>query len=155
METYKAPQKYPTDKKRTIFLGGSIEQGKATNWQDKLTTTLQTFDVRILNPRRDDYDPTQIQSIENPYFKEQVEWELSGLERADIIVMFLEPGTSSPISLLELGLFSKKSNAVFVCCPDGFWRQGNVEIVSKRYGLRFYKTFNDLEEALFKFLEVN
>ncbi len=57
----------------------------------------------------------------------QVEWELCALEHCDLIVMLLCHGTLSPISLLELGLFAA-SRRLVVCCEDGFWRKGNVEV---------------------------
>ena len=28
-----------------------------------------------------------------------------------------------------------QSGRLIVCCPDGFWRQGNVDIVCVRYGI--------------------
>ena len=40
----------------SLFLAGSIEMGAAVNWQDRLTTDLTPSPVRILNPRRDDWD---------------------------------------------------------------------------------------------------
>ena len=132
MEVYKAPQKYPSDSKFTIFLGGSIEMGKAELWQEALTEKLKDFDIRILNPRRDDYDAGQKQSIDNPYFKEQVTWELDGLDRADLIVMYLQPDTLSPISMMEIGLYINTldwNKQMIICCPSGFWRRGNIEII--------------------------
>ncbi|MEM2159444.1 MAG: nucleoside 2-deoxyribosyltransferase domain-containing protein [Candidatus Nitrosotenuis sp.] len=42
----------------------------------------------------------------NLEFRAQVEWELAGLERADLILMYLQLDTLSPISPLELGLFA-------------------------------------------------
>lgn len=61
MEVYKAPEKYPNDDKFTVFFGGSIEQGKAELWGDKLAAELakHNLDIRILNPRRDDFDSSQ------------------------------------------------------------------------------------------------
>ena len=38
------------------------------------------------------------------------------------------------ITLLELGLFAR-SGKLIVCCPDGFWRKGNVEVVCARYNV--------------------
>lgn len=138
MEVYKAPEKYPNDSKFTIFLGGSIEQGKAKPWGDYLTSKLSSynFDIRILNPRRDDYDGGQKQSLNNPYFKEQVTWELDGLDRSDLIVMYLQEGTLSPISMMEIGLYIntldwKKEMIIF--CPTGFWRRGNIEVLVDRF----------------------
>ena len=62
-----------------------------------------------------------------------VEWELDGLERADVIAMWFAPETKAPITLLELGLFAR-SGKVVVGCPNGFWRKGNVEVVCARFG---------------------
>jgi len=116
----------------TIFLAGSIEMGKAENWQERIIKELAHYRGIILNPRRDDWDSSWVQTIDNPQFREQVTWELCALEQADIIVMYFDPNTQSPISLLELGLFAK-SNKLIVYCPEGFWRKGNVDIVCRKY----------------------
>lgn len=63
-----------------------------------------------------------------------ITWELDALDLADFIIMYFDPATKSPISLLELGLYSSTGKLV-VCCPDGFWRKGNVDIVCKRLGI--------------------
>ena len=117
---------------RTIFLAGSIEMGSADDWQSRLIARLPA-DVIALNPRRESWDASWRQSIEEPKFREQVEWELDGLERADRIAMWFAPETKAPITLLELGLFARSGKLV-IGCPDGFWRKGNVEVVSHRYG---------------------
>ena len=49
--------------------------------------------------------------------------------------MYFDPKTKSPISLLELGLFSR-SDKLMVICPDGFWRKGNVDIVCEKYNIK-------------------
>ena len=41
---------------------------------------------------------------DDPRFPEPVRWELDMLDAADLVVMYLAPGTRSPVSLLELGL---------------------------------------------------
>lgn len=119
---------------RIVFLAGSIEMGEAELWQDKVVTALADTDTIVLNPRRDDFDPTWTQGWENPNFVEQVNWEMDALEVADVIVFYFDPNTKSPITLMELGLYAKKGN-VIVCCPNGFWRKGNVDILCKRYKL--------------------
>ena len=120
-----------------IFLGGSIEMGKAERWQDELADAVQGEKGLLLNPRRTGWDASWEQSIDNPHFREQVEWELAALEHADLILLYLQPDTKSPISLLELGLYAKSApEKLLVCCPDGFWRKGNVDIVAARYGVR-------------------
>jgi hypothetical protein len=119
---------------RSVFLAGSIDQGVAPQWQRQLEEALADLDVLVLNPRRDDWDASWDERIENGPFREQVEWELAAQERADVIAMYFAPGTRAPITLLELGLFARSGRLV-VCCPEGFWRKGNVEVVCQRYGV--------------------
>jgi hypothetical protein len=65
-----------------------------------------------------------------------VEWELQGLDDATYIVFYFDPATKSPVTLMELGLQAAKSpQKLIVCCPEGFWRKGNVDIVCARYGV--------------------
>ncbi|MFH1546953.1 MAG: nucleoside 2-deoxyribosyltransferase domain-containing protein [bacterium] len=126
----KAPNNYEDQPRPWIFLAGSIEMGEAKNWQEKFVKDLPEF--TILNPRRDDWDSSWEQSIDNEQFREQVEWELEAQENADAVVFHFEPDTKSPITLLELGLFRHKA---IVHCPEGFWRKGNVDIVCDKYGI--------------------
>ena len=99
----------------------------------------------LLNPRRTHWDAGLDQSIDNPPFKEQVVWELDALDRADMIIMFFAPETKSPITLLELGIHAAATpEKLVVCCPDGFWRKGNVDIVCERYKVRQTNNLDDL-----------
>jgi hypothetical protein len=134
MPVYKPPARWnaPTDA-NVIFLAGSIEMGSAIDWQAELATRLPA-DAVVLNPRRDAWDAGWRQSIDEPRFREQVEWELDGLDRADVIAMWFVPETRAPITLLELGLHARGGKLV-VGCPDGFWRKGNVEVVCARFGI--------------------
>jgi hypothetical protein len=120
---------------RSVFLAGSIEMGSASDWQTQLATELA--DVAILNPRRDEWDASWRQSIDEPKFRAQVEWELDNLERADVIAMWFVPETKSPITLLELGLHAR-GGRVIVGCPEGYWRRGNIEIVCARFGIPLF-----------------
>lgn len=130
---------------RKIFLAGSIEMGKANNWQTKVEEHFKDRNgIVLFNPRRDDWDSSWEQSINNAQFYTQVRWELDHLESSDDIIMHFEPNTMSPISLLELGLYAD-SGKLLVSCPDGFWRKGNVEIVCEQYGIMCY---NSIEELL-------
>lgn len=142
----KAPSRaFPQDGKvrATIFLAGSIEMGKAENWQQKVVRLLADEDVVILNPRRDDWDSSWVQKKENKQFNEQVTWELESQEAADIILMYFDPKTQSPITLLELGLFIKEKH-IIICCPEGYFRKGNVDIVCERYGATEVKSIEEV-----------
>lgn len=143
MQVVKAPNNFSL-LKPTVFLAGSIEMGKAADWQTQLTNELSHLDITILNPRRDDWDSSWEQTIKNEQFKTQVRWELTALEQADIVVMYFDPATKSPISLLELGLFAKTGKLI-VCCPEGFWRKGNVDIVCSEYGITQVKDLSDMK----------
>ena len=123
-----------TDDERSVFLAGSIEMGMAEPWQAALEQALADLPIAILNPRRDAWDASWEQSIHCHAFREQVEWELEAQERASVVAMYFAPPTKAPITLLELGLFARSGKLV-VCCPPGFWRRGNVEVVCARYGI--------------------
>jgi len=135
------------EKGNTIFLAGSIEQDSAVNWQDNIIQHIDNEHLIILNPRRADWDKNWKEEIENPQFFEQVEWELKGQERANLIVMYFDPKTQSPISLLELGLFAQ-TKKMLVCCPKGFWKKGNVDIVCRRYKIPQVETLYNLIEGI-------
>jgi hypothetical protein len=131
----------------SLFLAGSIAMGHAEPWQQTMEAALQHLPITILNPRRDDWDATWVQEIANSHFAAQVTWELDALERADWIAMYFSPDTQAPITLLELGLFARSGRLV-VCCPPGFWRKGNIDVVCERYGIQQVPTLADLCDAL-------
>jgi len=140
----KPPQVFTdTLNRKKIFLAGSIDLGKAEDWQSKIIEAVKEFDLVIFNPRRDDWDESWVQSMDNPEFVEQVEWELEHLEASNKIVLVLTKDSLAPISLLEFGLFAKSGKMV-VYCPNGFWRKGNVDIVCKRYGVPQVEKFEEL-----------
>lgn len=131
----------------SIFLAGSIEMGKAEDWQVLLEKELADFMVTVFNPRRDDWDSSWEQKESNDQFNYQVNWELNRLTESSIVFLYLSPGTQSPISLLELGAFAGRSNMI-VCCPTGFWRKGNVDIFCTRAGIPVYENLEDSIGAL-------
>jgi hypothetical protein len=140
----------PTDKDQlhiedvSVFLAGSIEMGAAEDWQVELPKNFENESVTFYNPRRDEWDSSWKQEQSNPQFNHQVNWEMNRLDECDIIFMYFSPETKSPISLLELGIHCNDDKMI-VCCPDGFWRKGNVEIVCTRYNIPI---FNTMEQAI-------
>lgn len=134
----------------SVFLAGSIDMGKAEEWQTKLTKeiTKKFKKIAVLNPRRDDWDSSWEQSIDNEKFREQVEWELSSMELADIVVFYFDKNGEAPITLMELGLNAERKKKIIVCCPDGFWKKGNVDVLCNYYDLPLVTSFEELVEAL-------
>lgn len=141
--------------KARIFLAGSIEMGKAEPWQSKILTALSDLsdEYWFYNPRRDDWDSSWEQSKNNPQFYEQVHWELTSLNRADLVVFYFDPGTYSPITLLELGSCKGSEADVIVCCPEGYWRKGNVDIFCDTYGINQVDTLDELIENVRSYCE--
>ena len=140
----KPPTKVEWNTNKSVFLAGTIDNGQSIDWQSSVEKSLSDLAILILNPRRNEWDSTWKQSINNPMFKEQVEWELNGLEKVDQIFIYFAAHSKSPITLLELGLYASKNNVTIVC-PQGFWRRGNIEVVANRYNIPLYET---LEEGL-------
>jgi hypothetical protein len=120
--------------------------GKAEDWQAELGDWLITKNYNIFNPRRKDWDSSWSQTYENPQFSQQVKWELNSLDKSDWVIMYLDPQTKSPISLLELGLFAN-SKKLLVVCPDGFWRKGNVEVVCSLYDIPLFNSIEELKKV--------
>lgn len=156
MRVIEAPGVYrslPIDDKKIIFLAGSIEMGSAENWQEKVIRSIEDSDLDssntiILNPRRKDWNPTWEQTISNTNFKEQVEWELCGLEDAALVFFYFDPNTKSPITLMELGIMRKFKSKAIVCCPEGYWKKGNVEVFCEFNGIELHHTFDDFIEDI-------
>jgi hypothetical protein len=138
---YEYPEMKPEEV--SIFLAGSIDNGEAEEWQEYVTEQFACCDnAVILNPRRDDWNPSWDCSTNNPQFVEQVNWELSNLDNADFILLYFSPTSKAPISLLELGLFHDKENMIVVC-PEGYYRKGNVDIVCDKYNITQLDTLED------------
>ena len=170
METFRLDIYYPPnipksdpkeDNAIQIFLAGSIEQGKAENWQEKLIKDIGTLklpdsllqndssipSLTIYNPRRPDWNPNLPQDAMNATLKEQINWELDHLEKADIICLYLDPNTTSPISLLELGLHIRSGKLV-VCCPPEFYRNANVDLTCQKYRVNVSNSYQDFYQKL-------
>ena len=137
----------------SVFLAGSIEMGKAVNWQEQFALAVDHLPILVMNPRRDDWDSTWVQSIDNPQFAEQVNWELDHITAAQNVVFYFDPATMSPITLMELGWvaalpkvrgYLQGPRNVFVCCPPGFWRKGNVDIMCQRADIPVVESLDEL-----------
>lgn len=65
---------------------------------------------------------------------------------------YITNNISNLLGLLELGLFARSGKMV-VCCPPGFYRRGNVEIVCARFGIEFVGSLEELRAAVLKKLK--
>ncbi len=139
-QIFTAPNAAPDLLVKSVFLAGSIDMGAAVDWQKALIHELEHMPVAIFNPRRDDFDVSLKQEMACEPFAEQVRWELDHLDKADVICFYFDVAGKAPVTLLELGLHATTGKAV-VCCPEGYWRRGNVEILCDRYEIPFFDGF--------------
>lgn len=159
----KSPNEYVVPNEYTwsenVFLAGSIEMGTAKEWQSEIVEKFKNENVVFLNPRRDDWDSAWAQSIENEQFREQVEWELKAIHRADVVIFVFDGDTKSPITLLELGNILGRSEfidqTIYVYCPNNFWRKGNVDVTCAYYGVIVYDDWDSFMMRLWKDLSTN
>jgi hypothetical protein len=61
--------------------------------------------------------------------------------------MYIAPGSKSVITLFEYGKYIE-SGKIKLCCPDGFFRKGNIDIYAKRFNVEVFNTLDDLIENL-------
>ncbi len=147
---YKAPRRKITrDVKKSVFLAGAIDMGRAVQWQAEVVEKLKAanLNIDVFNPRRDDWDESWKQTIHNAQFKEQVEWELEHLANS-IVFFFFPKDSQSPISLLELGLVVGSCKRLVVCCEQGFYRRGNIEVLCNMHEIPLYDNLDTGVEAL-------
>lgn len=157
MNLYESPTDTSKEKLWTIssvFLAGSIEMGKAVDWQSELISKLSHLNINVFNPRRKDWDSSLAQSFDNPQFREQVEWELHHMEQSDIVIFYFDPDTMSPITLFELGLNISQSDKsdyndhLIVYCPEKYFRKGNIDIITNWYGIEQVYSIDAIVDAI-------
>lgn len=129
----KSPTSYDLrDHDHIIFLGGSLSVSEMINsWRDEVASGLSDYDVTILNPERDDLEDW-VDDESNPEFLTHVNWVMSALVHADTVLMYFDPSTESPVSMMEFGMLAKNRN-LMVCCPDSFHKSSIVKIVCNEY----------------------
>lgn len=71
---------------------------------------------------------------------------------ADVIVFNFVAGQQCPVTLLEMGLYAGSGKAV-VCCPVGFWKRGNVQMVCERFRIPLVEGLEEVEREVRRRLE--
>lgn len=149
----------PLDKEprfpKSVFLAGTTTMVDGHNWRELVTTALFEEPLTIYNPYRKDWNSSWREDIDFAPFREQVEWELDKQEKADIIVLYFDPASQAPISLLELGLCARVPGKAIVFCPEGYPKRGNVQVVCRKYGVEMVDSVDELKEAIMKRLPAN
>jgi len=139
LKMFKPEDTIDQDAKKEIFLAGSIEMGNADKWQEMIFKKVcdknkdYKGNVNFYNPYRDDWDSSWKQRISDKKFQEQVSWEWEHLLKSNLIIVYFQDETKSPISLLELGAMAAYGKKIIVCATPKFWRFGNIEFICDFY----------------------
>ncbi|KAF4624304.1 hypothetical protein G7Y89_g13869 [Cudoniella acicularis] len=140
----KAPEPLPSPLPQpSLFLSGSISP-----WRDHIISELSYLPITILNPLRPDWDSSWKEELSSPEFVEQVTWEITALESADVVAIYFSKETKAPITLLELGFVVGRAKKIVVCCEVGYEKRGNVELLCQALGYKVVEALEDLVEGL-------
>ena len=161
------PPTPPTYPHKSVFLAGSIEMGRAIQWQQHMRNYLADLPITVCNPRRSAWDTASTPRQRQADMQTQISWELEALDKCDVICFFFDWTTMSPVTMMELGLWARSGKCV-VCCDDGqadvlagvqdavekkrFWKGTNVRMVCERYGVPHVRNFMDLTVEVRKML---
>ncbi len=134
-----SPEKSKNDLYK-LFLGGSIDNGSAINWQKEVCKHISE-DICVYNPRMAIWNPDA--STEELQF--QIVWELEAQEESDKCLYYIAKNSISPITLLEIGLFHKKAR---VYCDPEYFRHVNISVTCGHYKIPLiictYEEFIDI-----------
>lgn len=149
-----APSDDPPRHLKSVFLAGTTSKVDTTDWRETLSSSLTDTPVTIYNPYRADWDSTWREEADFAPFRQQVEWELTKQEEADVVVVYFHPATQAPVSLLELGISARAPGKAVVVCPEGYWKRGNVQIVCERFGVEMVENVEGLKQAIVRKLSL-
>lgn len=152
MRVYTAPEIPSRTHFRSVFLAGSIEMGAAEEWQDifiQIADKEFYGDWAIFNPRRKEWDSSWKQSITDPQFYQQVDWELTWLQRSTHKIFYFAPNTMSPITLMELGKFGSRIASYVICSPE-YQRRGNVEVFCHKFQVPMFENLEEVAKEIIK-----
>lgn len=102
-----------------VFLAGGISG--CSDWQTEMTTLLSGTALTLLNPRRPDFpmdDPSAART--------QIEWEYRHLKASDAALFWFPCETLCPITLFELGAWSRTNKPLFVGTHPEYQRRLDV-----------------------------
>lgn len=94
-------------------------------------------DLIIYNPRREHWN----ENASEEDVEQQIRWEQEHLDDADLIIMYLQENSKSPISLLELGLYGPQGKMI-VFCSKKFYRYSNVKLTCEKYNIDLVSRLN-------------
>lgn len=131
-----------------LFLGGTIANGEARDWQREVVDYFK--DVKegvVFNPRRTEWDKEA--SSEAKW--QQINWELNAQRKSNILLYHFEDKYVNPITLLELGYFvglQEYMKTIIVSCPKSYTYYDNVCAICIRENIRIFVSLEDALRAI-------
>jgi hypothetical protein len=146
MKYIECPNTY-TGKDFSLFLAGGITS--CPPWQTKAIELLKETDLVLFNPKRKDFSLDDI-NIE----EEQIHWEYTHLQKADIISFWFPKETLCPITLYELGKQSMCNKPIFIGVDPEYKRKKDIEIQTKliRPEIKVVYSLEDLTNQIKSFV---
>jgi hypothetical protein len=109
------------DDEISVFLAGGITD--CPDWQADLRFLLKDVDLTILNPRRAEFD------VRDPTASlKQIRWEHWALTDATFISFWFPRETLCPITLYELGAWSRGDKPILIGTHPEYKRRIDVEV---------------------------
>jgi hypothetical protein len=113
------PDVYVPRGQRSLFLGGGITG--CPDWRSDLRRALHGAPWVLLNPRRTHFDIHDERAAQA-----QIEWEHHHLHLADAVLFWFCAESLQPITLYELGSWSRSAKPLFVGVHPGYARRIDV-----------------------------
>jgi len=142
MKYIEAPKQYK-GVQPSVFLAGGIPG--CDNWQRRMVELLDDTDLVVLNPRRDSFPG------DNPgAMRDQIVWEFEHMRRATVRLFWFPSQTLCPITLFELGAWSRLGEPLLVGTDPEYRRRSDVEIqlALARPDVRIVHSLEELAEQL-------
>ena len=131
--------KYDLSEKPTdldcVFLAGSMPAQKDTNWRHEAINKLGDG-YHFFDPTNPDHD-----TLNDEQMRAHIKWELDALKLSDYVVLNFLPDSTSPISLVELGLYMA-SEKLLVICPQEFYKWRYIDTLCKEYGTPIFQNLD-------------
>lgn len=134
----------PTEDKLTFFLAGSTN----SQWRTELVERLHDLDVVVYDPYVENWDEeVGEEDINNEKWVNQTRWEHLTIISADHRIFYFRGGTLAPITLLEMGLYAKKGDLVYVA--DDYEKKAYIHYYMGRVqGLVVVESIKSLAEVM-------
>ncbi|TYA78616.1 nucleoside 2-deoxyribosyltransferase domain-containing protein [Seonamhaeicola marinus] len=118
-----------------VFLAGSIDLNLDGNWREQVINLIGDK-VHFIDPTISGHDAMNDLQMES-----HINWELDMLDLADkVFLNFLEE-SKSPISLVELGMYTRTSKLIVVC-PNAFYKSRYIKTLCKKYKIPLFTTLD-------------